>query len=112
MLAQCELTTAQGTVHWSAPEMLVETRTAQVDLSDAFKVDVYSYGMVLWELVSPWNTPFADLGLATFFGLMDAVRNGKRPPIPVWVGGRYRQLIEACWHQDPSLRPNFAAIIV
>ena len=112
MLSQCKLTTAQGTVHWSAPEMLVGTKTAHVGVGDATKIDVYSYGMVLWELVSPWDTPFSDLGLATFFGLRDAVRRGKRPPIPAWAGsGRFRQLIEACWHQNPSDRPTFKEIV-
>ena len=111
MLSQCNLTTAQGTVHWSAPEMLVGTKTAHVGVGDATKIDVYSYGMVLWELVSPWDTPFSDLGLTTFFGLSDAVRRGKRPPIPAWVEGRYRQLIEECWHQNPSDRPTFKEIV-
>lgn len=42
------------------------------------KADVYSYGMVLWEMAS-MRKPFANMGRDQFFA--EVVRGSARPPI-------------------------------
>jgi len=48
----------------------------------------------------------------TILEIADFVRNGKRLEIPNSVPSGIRELITACWHQDPHERPKFAKIIV
>jgi serine/threonine protein kinase len=38
---------AQGSIHWTAPEILNE-----VDAVDHILADVYSFGIVLWEMLT------------------------------------------------------------
>ena len=39
------------------------------------------------------------------------VFNGHRPPIPSDMPLAYQQLMEACWHKDPTKRPPFGDIV-
>ena len=43
-----------GTFHWMAPEVLTE------DTNYTYKADVYSYGVVLWEIMAR-EPPFKSL---------------------------------------------------
>lgn len=99
-----EMTSNLGTTAWCAPEVL----TASNKASYSVKVDVYSFGMVLWEL---WERkrPFEDL--SSRFDIMDAVRSGRRPTINSDCPPAYRSLIQRCWQGDPSRRPMFQYIV-
>jgi hypothetical protein len=37
--------------------------------------------------------------------------NGERPPIPGWVTPAYRELMNACWAQEPEARPTFEQVV-
>ena len=99
-----EMTSNLGTTAWCAPEVLTASSKARYSV----KVDVYSFGMVLWEL---WERkrPFDDL--LSRFDIMDAVRSGKRPAISASCPAAYRSLIQRCWQGDPSRRPMFQYIV-
>jgi hypothetical protein len=94
-----------GTWLWSAPEMLV----GSAGYSE--KVDVYSFGIIAWEVMSRL-APFEDD--EAFPGgplaAMEYIRNGARPRVsegwPEWVAG----LMRRCWSGDPLLRPSFVDI--
>lgn len=93
-------TGAVGTPQWMAPELLENQPYG-------FPVDVYAYGMVLFELLTG-ELPFAGLQQVD---IVRAVGNGERPSIPE----KYRseaivQLIEECWRQNPEDRPTFKEI--
>jgi len=98
------MTSNVGTTAWVAPEMFTSEARARYSL----KVDVYSFGMVLWEL---WEkkTPFSEF--TSRFDIMDAVRGGKRPEISDNCPKGYRDLIQRCVAQKPSDRPNFNTIV-
>jgi serine/threonine protein kinase len=98
-----EMTSNLGTTAWCAPELLTVSNTTKYSL----KVDVYSFGMVLWEL---WEKkrPFDDLH--SRFDIMDAIRSGKRPPISSTCPPAYRSLMERCWDPQPAKRPIFKYI--
>jgi serine/threonine protein kinase len=99
-----EMTSNLGTTAWCAPEVLV----AGMKTRYTVKVDVYSFGLVLWEL---WEKkrPFEEL--TSRFDIMDAVRAGKRPEISANCPPSFRSLIQRCWQHEPSRRPMFKYIV-
>ncbi|KAJ1420702.1 kinase-like domain-containing protein, partial [Ochromonadaceae sp. CCMP2298] len=101
---QPEMTSNLGTTAWCAPEVLVSGMKTRYTV----KVDVYSFGLVLWEL---WEKkrPFEEL--TSRFDIMDAVRAGKRPDISPNCPPTFRSLIQRCWQHDPSRRPMFKYIV-
>ncbi|KAF8067119.1 SIS8 [Scenedesmus sp. PABB004] len=90
-----------GTPEWMAPEIL------RNEPSDE-KADVYSYGVVLYELVTgaePWTglNPMQVVGAVGFAGQRLALPPGLDPG----VAG----LISACWASAPAERPSFAQVL-
>lgn len=69
-----EMTSNLGTTAWCAPELLTSTSRSRYTI----KVDVYSFGMVLWEL---WEKKRPYEELTSRFDIIDAIRDGNRPPI-------------------------------
>jgi len=92
-----------GSPLYMAPEMLL-------DKPYDTKADVYSFGIVLWELftqLEPYNGFFK-----TFDEMMDGVtRKGKRPDIPEDCPSKLKELMQACWNPDPNNRPSIAKIL-
>jgi serine/threonine protein kinase len=103
---QMTMTTDIGTPLYMAPELKAERN----DEGYTGAVDVYAFGILLFELVTA-SKPFAEKNFATIHQLMNAVKKGDRPKIPPKVPDSWRELIEACWAQSPSDRPLFSAII-
>lgn len=77
--------------------------------------DVYSYGMVLWEMLSA-KTPFSEENyslkkLGEAVTEMDARPIIPRPNQSNWFDEQYIDLIERCWKKDPKERPTFDEIV-
>jgi serine/threonine protein kinase len=69
-----------------------------------YPVDVYSFSIILWELVTGlrvWQE------IPRPFMILQAVEQGKRPEVP---NNMFAGLIESCWDQDPSSRPQFSRV--
>jgi serine/threonine protein kinase len=98
------MTSNLGTTAWCAPELLTATNKTRYSV----KVDVYSYGMVLWEL---WERKRPYEELYSRFDIIDAVREGRRPAISASCPPTFRSLIQRCWHEQPARRPTFAYIV-
>ena len=89
-----------GTYCWMAPELL----NGQPYNA---KSDVYSLGMVMWE-VATGQMPYKDTLLPV---MINRVIHGDRPEIPENVPGYYKAWIEKCWSQDSENRPNCQQLI-
>lgn len=98
------MTSNLGTTAWCAPELLTSSNKTRYSV----KVDVYSFGLVLWEL---WERkrPYDDL--YSRFDIIDAIRAGRRPPISPSCPPALRSLIQRCWHGQPARRPTFSYIV-
>ncbi len=87
--------TAVGTYAWMAPEVMNEEPYNE-------KVDIYGFGMVLWEMVTN-EIPFSEMN---HMALLRAVAlQKKHPPLPPASVDHPQQLlslIERCWHSDPT----------
>lgn len=90
-----------GTAHWMAPEVLMSSPTYNQ------KVDSYSFGILLWELLTG-EMPYYGMNPVQF---ISTVIDGQRPQLPDDTPIKLRELIVKCWDQDPAKRPTFTNII-
>jgi len=94
----------RGTPTYCAPELLKGEASVL-----SFGVDVFSFSIVLWELLHRRRPHPSTWTLATLF---KKVLDGRRPKIGPLVPARLRRLLLKCWDHDPSLRPEFEQILV
>ncbi|PSS04296.1 Serine/threonine-protein kinase [Actinidia chinensis var. chinensis] len=92
----------RGTLPWMAPELLSGKSNMVTE-----KIDVYSFGIVMWELLTG-DEPYADMHCASIIG--GIVNNTLRPKIPTWCDPEWKSLMGSCWSSDPSERPSFTEI--
>ncbi|KAL1211868.1 putative serine/threonine-protein kinase SIS8 [Cardamine amara subsp. amara] len=91
----------KGTPQWMAPEVL---RNESADE----KSDIYSFGVVLWELATekiPWET-LNSMQVIGAVGFMNQRLEIPKDIDPTWIS-----LMESCWHSDTKLRPTFQELM-
>ncbi len=92
-----------GTTQWIAPELFSEDKPRYTQACD-----VYSFAMVLWELMSR-QVPFHEIGNK---GLIPfRVTQGKREVIPANSPESLKVLLVRCWSQQPQDRPKMKAVV-
>ena len=92
---------------WMAPEVMRNNY--------GFPADVYSFGMILYELVT-CRVPWSNAGYAFTHHIMQAVLRGERPEVTesdlITAPEDFLNLMQRCWQTDPKERPTFEAIVV
>ncbi|KFK30451.1 hypothetical protein AALP_AA7G262600 [Arabis alpina] len=100
--AQTGVMTAEtGTYRWMAPEVIEHKPYDH-------KADVFSYGIVLWELMTG-KIPYEYM--TPLQAAVGVVQKGLRPTIPKNTHPKMTELLERLWEKDPTVRPDFAEII-
>ncbi|XP_062221116.1 uncharacterized protein LOC133920514 [Phragmites australis] len=100
--AYCDpLANDTGTFRWMAPEMMKHKSYGR-------KVDVYSFGLILWEMFSG-SIPYEDL--TPFQAAFAVFDKNVRPVIPASCPAPVRLLIEQCWTSHSEKRPEFWQIV-
>eukprot|EP01056_Protomagalhaensia_sp_Gyna25_P004689 Protomagalhaensia_sp_Gyna_25__4688@NODE_447_length_3404_cov_63_538187_g343_i0_p2_GENE_NODE_447_length_3404_cov_63_538187_g343_i0NODE_447_length_3404_cov_63_538187_g343_i0_p2_ORF_typecomplete_len254_score33_25Pkinase_Tyr/PF07714_17/7_5e60Pkinase/PF00069_25/6_8e47Pkinase_fungal/PF17667_1/4_6e08Kinaselike/PF14531_6/1_5e02Kinaselike/PF14531_6/0_0013Kdo/PF06293_14/0_013_NODE_447_length_3404_cov_63_538187_g343_i02701031 len=96
-----------GTYHWMAPEIVLGRSYSEL-------VDVYSYGIILYELCSD-TLPYQELNYLEPHAIGQVVAvEGRRPEtsrLRPDCPRELRDLMVRCWSQDPNHRPPFQYII-
>jgi serine/threonine protein kinase len=92
----------RGTLPWMAPELLNGSSSRVSE-----KVDVFSFGIVLWEILTG-EEPYANMHCGAIIG--GIVNNTLRPPIPENCDPDWRKLMEQCWSANPDARPSFTEV--
>jgi tRNA A-37 threonylcarbamoyl transferase component Bud32 len=95
----------KGTSEWIAPELLDRKRQ---DRSPTKAADIYSLGMVLWEIATR-QKPYGKQPSLIILGL---VMSGERAwkAIPDDCPQAFAALIKACCDEDPAKRPTANAV--
>ncbi|XP_024129623.1 mitogen-activated protein kinase kinase kinase 13-B [Oryzias melastigma] len=94
--------TVVGTFPWMAPEVIQSLPVSET-------CDTYSYGVVLWEMLTR-EVPFKG-----FEGLQVAwlvVEKQERLTIPSSCPASFAELMKKCWQADPKERPPFKQVLV
>eukprot|EP01130_Rhizamoeba_saxonica_P013825 TRINITY_DN5942_c0_g1_i1.p1 TRINITY_DN5942_c0_g1~~TRINITY_DN5942_c0_g1_i1.p1 ORF type:complete len:739 (+),score=139.65 TRINITY_DN5942_c0_g1_i1:112-2217(+) len=89
-----------GTIPWLSPEIFSGEGYTR-------KADVYSYGIVIWEILTQ-NEPYHGKNKPE---IILGVQEGNRPEIPEYVPDELNHLITSCWDNDPEKRYPFNTII-
>ncbi|RMB91270.1 hypothetical protein DUI87_32409 [Hirundo rustica rustica] len=87
-------------VLWSAPEAVQYHHFSPAS-------DVWSFGIVMWEVMSYGERPYWDM---SHQDVMKAVEDGFRLPAPANCQPPLHQLMLSCWQKDRSQRPKFSQI--
>ncbi|CAK9189111.1 unnamed protein product [Sphagnum troendelagicum] len=113
------LTMDLGTTRWMAPELFGDSEDHNVGPSSStksnltlnyhFKVDVYSFGMVCYEILTGC-VPFFKISKMKV--LRKRIKDGLRPDMPEQCPKQLSTLIQSCYHPDPKARPSFPDICV
>ncbi|KAE8655107.1 auxin-induced protein 15A-like [Hibiscus syriacus] len=100
------MTCEAGTYRWMAPE-LYSRDPLPIGAKKHYdhKVDVYSYSIVLWELLTN-KAPFKGRGNII---VAYAASNNERPSVE-GLPTEIASLLQSCWEEDPKIRPEFKEI--
>ncbi|KAI0496965.1 hypothetical protein KFK09_023291 [Dendrobium nobile] len=90
-----------GTYRWMAPEMIKHKPYGR-------KVDVYSFGLLLWEMITG-AIPYEEM--TPVQAAFAVVNKNLRPVIPADCPVVLRMLTEQCWSTLPEKRPEFWQIV-
>lgn len=89
-------------VKWMSPESIFECVYT-------FESDVWSYGILLWEIFSLGNSPYPGMPVdAKFYKL---IKEGYRMDSPEFAPSEMYQIMKSCWDADPFSRPPFRKVV-
>ncbi|XP_076657462.1 mitogen-activated protein kinase kinase kinase 7 [Halictus rubicundus] len=96
------MTNNKGSAAWMAPEVFEGYKYTE-------KCDVFSWGVILWEILSR-KKPFDQIG-GSAYRIMWAVHMGQRPPLIEGCPKPIEDLMIRCWHKSPEERPSMDVVV-
>lgn len=87
-------------VRWTAPEAIQFKKFTSAS-------DVWSYGILLWEIMSYGERPYWDWNNYT---VLERLNDGYRLPPPMHCRKVIHNLMLDCWNKDRAKRPKFKEI--
>ena len=104
----------KGNVKYSAPEILQlrsvkNGQRGRQFYQYSFASDVYSFSLILWEILSPDRCLFSQIKSGRT-GITQFVVSGGRPKHGAGWPASLSMLLNRCWHADPQQRPTFDRI--
>ncbi|XP_071826529.1 tyrosine-protein kinase Fer-like isoform X4 [Apostichopus japonicus] len=87
-------------IKWTAPEAMNYGRYTSLS-------DVWSYGVLLWEIFSRGSTPYPGMNNNE---AREKIEGGYRMNQPPECPDAVWEWIQACWRKEPEDRPNFSEI--
>ncbi|XP_025047569.1 fibroblast growth factor receptor 4 isoform X2 [Alligator sinensis] len=88
-------------VKWMAPEALF-------DRVYTHQSDVWSFGILMWEIFTLGGSPYPGIPVEELFKLL---REGHRMDKPANCTHELYMLMRECWHAAPSQRPTFKQLV-
>lgn len=96
-----QATARQLPVRWMAYETLTVGKSS-------IRSDVWSFGVLLWEIMTLGETPYTDLqGGREIVAFLD---QEKRLEKPAGCPDLFYEIMNECWFADPRSRPKFTAL--
>lgn len=89
-------------VKWMSPESIFECVYT-------FESDVWSYGILLWEIFSLGNSPYPGMPVDAKFYKM--IKEGYRMDSPDFAPIEMYQIMRSCWDPEPVKRPPFRKVV-
>ncbi|XP_022101409.1 fibroblast growth factor receptor-like isoform X2 [Acanthaster planci] len=87
-------------VRWMAPESLLTNMYT-------CKSDVWSFGVLLWELVTLGSHPYPGMSSQK---VINEIKKGYRLPKPDHCSDDVYKIMQDCWQERPDDRPDFARL--
>lgn len=85
-------------VKWMAPESIFDNLYTTLS-------DVWSYGVLLWEIFSLGGTPYPGMMVdSTFY---NKIKSGYRMAKPDHATSEVYEIMVQCWNSEPEKRPSF-----
>lgn len=91
---------ARFPIKWTAPEAATYSKFST-------KSDVWSFGIVLYEIITYGRTPYPSMSNTE---VLTQVEHGYRMPAPPGCPPALYEIMYQCWHKDPVNRPTFATL--
>uniref|UniRef100_A0A8C4YVG6 mitogen-activated protein kinase kinase kinase n=1 Tax=Gadus morhua TaxID=8049 RepID=A0A8C4YVG6_GADMO len=91
-----------GTVAWMAPEVIRNEPVSE-------KVDIWSFGVVLWEMLTG-EVPYKDVDSSAI--IWGVGNNSLQLPVPETCPDGFKILLRQCWSSKPRNRPSFRQILL
>uniref|UniRef100_A0A1A8D2I9 receptor protein-tyrosine kinase n=2 Tax=Nothobranchius TaxID=28779 RepID=A0A1A8D2I9_NOTKA len=88
-------------IRWTAPEAIAYRKFTSSS-------DVWSYGIVMWEVMSYGERPYWDMSNQD---VIKAIDEGYRLPPPMDCPMALHQLMLDCWQRERADRPKFGQIV-
>ncbi|CAF1064153.1 unnamed protein product, partial [Rotaria sordida] len=96
-----QITPRRLPIRWLSPESIESSKYT-------IQSDVWSFGVLLWELMSRGRTPYSGIDNADIYTY---IKHGYRLQQPTYCPQLlYKSVMIVCWHADPSQRPSFTQL--